>query len=222
MNTVYTKIYNAPKLDISEVLRYSGAKEATAELERLIEECVALAWDKLSYKVCYMQVPIEYDGEHIVLGNIKTNSCDLKKNLFGCESAYIFASTVGISLDRLIARLGTVSPAKALILQALGAERIESLCNTFCDEIAAGAKKSGEFTRPRFSPGYGDFALEYQKDIFQALDCSRKIGLSLNESLMMSPTKSVTAIIGVGKVMCEEKSGCEKCPKSDCAFRRTE
>lgn len=220
MNTVYTKTYDAPKLDIGEVLRYSGAKGVTPELEVLIGECVALAWDKLSYKVCYMQVPIEYDGEFICLGTIKTDSCDLKKNLSGCDSAYIFASTIGIALDRLIARYGTVSPAKALVLQALGAERIENLCDTFNKEISDEAKKAGQTIRPRFSPGYGDFALEYQKDIFQALDCSRKIGLSLNESLMMSPTKSVTAIIGVGKNICEDKSGCEVCPISDCAFRR--
>lgn len=53
------------------------------------------------------------------------------------------------------------------------------------------------YTRPRFSPGYGDLPINMQKDIFAALDCPRKIGLSLNESLLMSPSKSVTAIIGV-------------------------
>ena len=44
------------------------------------------------------------------------------------------------------------------------------------------------FTRPRFSPGYGDLPLTVQKDFFRVLDCTRKIGLSLNDSLLMSPS----------------------------------
>jgi cobalamin-dependent methionine synthase I len=41
-----------------------------------------------------------------------------------------------------------------------------------------------------------------QKDIFAALDCPRRIGLTLGEGMLMSPTKSVTALIGVYK--CKE------------------
>jgi len=58
--------------------------------------------------------------------------------------------------------------------------------------------------KPRFSPGYGDLPLETQREIFDVLDCSRRIGLMLNDSLLMSPTKSVTAFVGVGG---EEKNG---------------
>ena len=79
--------------------------------------------------------------------------------------------------------------------------------------------------RDRFSPGYGDLSLALQKDIFAVLDCPRKIGITLNESLLMSPSKSVTAIIGV----CDEKpecadneNKCESCTKQDCAYRREE
>ena len=73
--------------------------------------------------------------------------------------------------------------------------------------------------RPRFSPGYGDLPLELQKDVFRVLDCPRKIGLSLNESLLMSPSKSVTAIIGIGKGDVEAENKCSACEKTDCAYR---
>ena len=92
---------------------------------------------------------------------------------------------------------GKISPAKALIFQAIGAERIEALCEAFARDIHDRCGKIGAATGPRFSPGYGDLPLDIQKNIFAALDCPRKIGLSLNESLLMSPTKSVTAIIGI-------------------------
>ena len=51
--------------------------------------------------------------------------------------------------------------------------------------------------KPRFSAGYGDFPLSAQKEIFGMLDCARQIGLTLNDSLLMSPTKSVTSIVGL-------------------------
>ena len=63
-----------------------------------------------------------------------------------------------------------------------------------CRELAENDSKSN--FRPRFSPGYGDFPLTAQRDIFAILDCPKRIGLSLNQSLLLSPTKSVTAVIG--------------------------
>ena len=80
------------------------------------------------------------------------------------------------------------------MFQAIGAERIEAVCDCFCDEI----KK--EFVcslKPRFSPGYGDLSLETQKQLFSILDCERQLGISLNSSLLMSPSKSVTAFVGL-------------------------
>ena len=197
MNTVYIKSFEAPEYNKKEILRYAGAKEPLPELEELLDECLTLVKDKLSYKVCFCEAEVTQQGETLCVGTLKTQSKDLRKNLSGCGRAMIFGATVGFSLDRLIARYGTASPAKALMLQAIGAERIESLCDAFNKEISAKANAQGKATRPRFSPGYGDLPLEMQKDIFALLDCSRKIGLTLNESLLMSPSKSVTAIIGI-------------------------
>ena len=65
-------------------------------------------------------------------------------------------------------------------------------CDIFNNEL-----KETHVTRPRFSPGYGDFPLEFQKDIFNLLSPNKRIGLTLNNSLLMSPTKSVTAVVGI-------------------------
>lgn len=136
-------------------------------------------------------------GASLDLGFTVTHSRDLQKNLKGCCRIILFGATVGLELDRLIARYGQAFSVQSPVLSAIGAERIESLCNAFNDEIDEIFREQGMYTRPRFSPGYGDLPINMQKDIFAALDCPRKIGLSLNESLLMSPSKSVTAIIGV-------------------------
>ena len=73
-------------------------------------------------------------------------------------------------------------------------QNIELLADAFEKELS---KTGSVILKERFSPGYGDLSIECQKEIFSALECSRKIGVSLNESLLMSPSKSISAIIGV-------------------------
>ena len=58
-------------------------------------------------------------------------------------------------------------------------------------------------------------------DFFELLDCNRQIGVSLNDSLLMTPSKSVTAIFGIGTcVGAAVEQKCLTCRKTDCEFRR--
>ena len=200
MNRVYTKTYAAPPVNEREILRYIGVKDGQAgdELFDMIRECLAIAEKKLTYKVSYGEFDLTV-SDSIRLADMNIESKDLKKNLSGCKSAFVFAATVGIEIDRLIARYSATSPAKALIFDGIGAERIESLCDTFCRDMAQNKAREGCSLRPRFGAGYGDFAIEAQRDIFRLLDCPRTLGLTLLDSMLMSPTKSVTAIVGVAE-----------------------
>ncbi len=195
MSIVLTKIYELEDINNKEVLRYAGVNGEAIDLCELVDECIKEANGKFVYKVCYSEFDIAFYEDYIDLGFLKTTSQDLRKNLTDCSSVVVFAATVGLEIDRLIKKYSHISPAKALIFQAIGAERIEALCDTFNSDIKA--EKTS--VAPRFSAGYGDFALGSQKEIFKVLDCERKIGLTLNGSMLMSPSKSVTAIIGVKK-----------------------
>lgn len=218
-NTVCFRSYPAPGFDKKEILRYAGVKNCDGTLDSLIEECIAEARGNLVYKVCYGEFPVTVGEGVLSLSFAETESEDLRKNLDGCSEIVLFAATVGIGIDRLITKYQKLSPVKALIFQAIGAERIESLCNVFNAEISESKKPLK--TRPRFSPGYGDLPIELQKDIFAVLDCPKRLGLTLNGSLLMTPSKSVTAIIGVGGASCGETDGsCKACGNKDCGFRR--
>lgn len=216
------KQYSQIPIDKGEIIRYMGAGDDSRTLS-LIDECLSELGNKLSFKICYDQYPISFENGLINLGFAEVESNNLCTNLKDCQSIILFAATIGIEMDRLIAKYGRLSPVKALTFQAIGAERIESLCNEFNKEMTLEQRKLGLHTRARFSPGYGDLKLSSQKDIFRVLDCSRKIGLSLNDSLLMSPSKSVTAIIGVSNIEknCNIK-GCSSCEKRDCSFRRND
>ena len=214
---IYTKNYPAPEINERECFRYAGTnfKVVSEEERALYEACLKEVEQRLTYKICWGRFPVKRGESSLDFGILQTDSKALMKNLEGCEEVIVFAATIGLELDRLIRRYTNLSPAKALFFQAIGAERIESLCDAFCDEL----KENGLQLRPRFSPGYGDLPLELQKDIFRVLDCPRKIGLTLNESLLMSPSKSVTAIIGIGGKGEEEKNKCGTCQKTDCAYK---
>jgi len=196
-NTVFVKVYDAPEINKKEIFRYAGAKDTAKELEKLIDDCINEAKDVLSYKVCYREFPIFRCEGGLDLGFTVTPSLSLQKNLEGCDKIILFAATVGIGIDRLISRYSSISPAKALIFDAIGVERIEALCDAFCRDIEAEEAEKGRTLRPRFSAGYGDLSIEIQKEIISALDTPRKIGVSLGSSLLMSPSKSVTAIVGI-------------------------
>ncbi len=182
-----------------EVLRYAGAKEDDGVLSSLLDECIALAEAHLTYRLAYTELPVSVQKGRVDMGFFCTPSSDLEKNLSECERVLVFGATLGLAFDRLISRVAVTSPTRALLLDALGDERIEALADAFCTQKASEYEGVGFVLRPRFSPGYGNLPLSAQTEIFRALDLSKKIGLSLNESLLMSPRKSVTAFVGIAR-----------------------
>ena len=216
------KTYTNLAYNRKEILRYSGAKNSTPEVEKLMEECIKEAEKQLTYQVCFCELPVLVFKEKIMFSDVKIFSKSLSNVLLFCDTAILFGATVGVGLDRLISKYGKISPAKALMFQAIGAERIETLCNAFCEEKNKEYKKQGKSLCPRFSPGYGDLPLTLQKELFRILNLPKNIGLTLNESMLMSPSKSVTAIVGVANCDTHAKTGCEFCEKTDCEYRKKE
>lgn len=206
-----------PPVCRKEALRYAGVKTETPEMAAMLEECMTLCAGQIDPRVCYAHYPVMRSGERLDLGFAQTDSAALRRNLGACEEIILFAATIGLEMDRLIARYAHLSPARSVMLQAIGTERIESLCDAFEEFLIA----QGYELRPRFSPGYGDLPIQLQRDLFAALDCSRQIGVSLNESLLMTPSKSVTAIIGLSAEKTERcVHNCSACSLKQCLYRR--
>lgn len=199
-STVFTKTYSAPPFDRTEILRYAGAREVNPETDALLDDCIKECEGRMSYLVCYAELPVAVDGEDIDLTFTRVRSHSLSLNLSGCERIILFCATIGVEADRLIRRYSDVSPSRVAILGAIGSERVEALCDLFCKEIREDLANDGYRIRPRFSPGYGDLDIAIQADVFRVLDPAKRIGVSLSDNMMMSPSKSVTAIIGIEKV----------------------
>lgn len=229
-NTVFVKKYRENEImptKTSEIWRYAGflgrQDEINGELKYTFEDVKKEIFGLFSYKVCYRRMKIS-DGKGELSLPFLLKSKSLLTLLENCGEIIIFAATVGLEFDRYIAKQQRISPVKALLANAYGTERIENLCDTFCTDIKEQLQRENRFITKRFSPGYGDFPLEAQKEMFALLDPNRQIGVSLNESLLMSPSKSVTAIMGIKQGKCENTSEqkCSICNKADCVFRKQE
>ncbi len=209
---------------IKEAVRYLGygrnaadektlalIKDAFAELERTAAP----------RSVCRIfDVDQTKDGR-IMIGNMEIDSVSLSRNLKGCTKAVLFGATLGAGTDQLIRRASVSDMAKAVIMQACAATFLEEYCDEEQLRIGREMENQGLYLRPRFSPGYGDFDIRYQEPLMRILDCAKSIGLTMTDSFMMTPTKSVTAVIGASPV--KERcpiAGCEACGKKDCEYRR--
>ena len=196
MNAIHVKSYALSEISVSEVLRYAGVKSPDNAMLSLLSECENLTRGIFTYNVCYYETELSAAGDVCDFGHFKVTSKSLSSLISECDGAIIFAASVGVGIDRLITKYKRISEARALMLGAIGNERIEALCDIFEEDIK---RIYGSRTKKRFSPGYGDVPLDLQRDIFRLLDPPRKIGLTLGDSLLMSPTKSVTVIIGINK-----------------------
>lgn len=205
-----------------EAIRYLGYGNHAVDdsVLALIRE----SFDKLDEAVSPRFIYRIFDMLHddcIQIGNLKIDSKHLSKNLKGCKEVIILAATLGVGVDLLIKRTSLTDMAKAVVLQACAAVMLEEYIDEQQENLGYLLEKEGKYLRPRFSPGYGDFNILHQDQILRMLDSAKKIGLTMTESYMLTPTKSVTAIIGVSntKEPCH-RHGCEMCTHKECIFRR--
>lgn len=206
-----------------EAVRYLGfgRNAADEQTEKLISE-VFTELDRIARpKAVHRVFSCVQRKEEIQIGTMQVHSKNLARNLQGCTQTVLMATTLGIEVDLAMRRYALTDMAKVVIFQACAAAMLEEFCDECQAKIADEMAPEYKGMRPRFSPGYGDFDIHHQEEILRMLDAHKKIGLSMTGSCMLTPTKSVTALIGFAeKEMDCPKSGCEACEKKDCIYRR--
>ena len=208
-----------------EAVRYLGyGKHAVddgtlALITEVFRELDQIKRVKSVYRIFDLQVG---EAGQTEIAGWTVTSKNLAKNLTGCDQIVLFGATLGTEVDQLIRRYSLTDMAKAVVGQACAAAELEEYCDHCQRQIAREAERQGRYLRPRFSPGYGDFSIHCQDTLMRMLDCAKTIGLTLTAGGMMTPTKSVTAVIGMSteKEPCHIK-GCEACAKKDCLYRRS-
>ena len=189
-----------------ETARYLGYKKSNPpddNIKALIEKAAIEMHNIIKPQGVYQQFPLTVCREELKLKFADTEiiSSDLLNNMGNCSSVVMLAATIGPQTDAYIRKAQNSDPVYASICQATGAMYIEETVDILNDNIRKQALTQGLATRPRYSPGYGDVPLTVQKEFFRLLNCSR-IGLTLMDTLIMAPEKSVTAFIGCTPKSC--------------------
>jgi hypothetical protein len=198
---IYIPAVDELEIKVQEVTRYLGYGGNPAEGEdlKLIERKIAEVKKIMAPKACYARYRIDNDEEKCVLTFPygETKSKVLSKHLSGCDEVFIFAATIGAVFDRMLQRARFLSMSETAVMQAVGAAAVETVCDSVNEMLEQKVTEESKYLRARFSPGYGDFELANQRGIFSVLNPAKHAGITLMDTMIMAPEKSVTAVIGI-------------------------
>ncbi len=159
----------------------------------LLQKCQDRLLRTADYRCVYIRTPVDLQQENVCdFGFMTIPSRHLYRNLTGCQEAFVMAVTAGMAVDRLLLRLNVISQAEHFMTDALASAAIESFCNAVSEKL-----KVGLDCAPRFSPGYGDVSITFQQPLLQRLNAYELLGITLNTAYLMTPVKSITAIMGI-------------------------
>lgn len=221
--------YEISSVDKEEVLRYLGyaGQEYDPSLDGRIDAAIehALAISEPKGVMRPFEVERIDEGEnpcvHLKGTALELPGHDIAEHLAGAQAAAVFAVTLGMSNERELRRLSLTGHLEQILFDAASVALVERASDAAETEAVKWAAGQGLFCTWRYSPGYGDLPLAVQPTLLSALNAQRLLGITLSPSLLMTPTKSVTAIVGC---FTEPKRSthmsCAKCVCHDfCTFR---
>lgn len=213
-------LHEIPMRDILHFLGWHGTP-VEPSLEAKIGSIRSAVLDTVRPKCVFRRFAIEPDGT-ISGTSFKPQGESIRALLSGCSEVWLFAATLGAESERLLLREQARDPADALIMDAVLSAAIEAFCDLHEARLRQETEASGLFLTDRFSPGYGDMPLPQCRSICDVLNVQRSIGLTISESGIMMPRKSVTALMGISPVKTKRRpSGCAGCDAATrCIYRR--
>lgn len=219
-------IKNLIEIDKNEVLRYLQYRDQNIDNDLLetIKNCINRTKEIINPRFIFRKYEIEkVNGEVCLKGaNLILQSNDIYNLLSECNECILMCATLGLEIEREIRKLTYTDLTKGIIIDACATTAIEEVCDILQDNIAKDLLKKDKHITYRYSPGYGDLPIEKNIEINNLLNSHKEIGLTVTNSGIMIPRKSVVAIIGVSyKVSNNAKKSCENCNnRHNCDYKR--
>ena len=161
-------------------------------------------------------------GSGIILNETTFNTgskiASCMKNIEGCV---LFVITIGEQIDSWIHSLVDEDDVySAYLVDSIASEYVEKLSDWIENKIKV-QLGSGIGVSNRYGPGYCDWALEEQVKLFSFFP-NNFCGISLSESSMMQPRKSISGIVGFGKSVFPMELPCDVCTDYNCHRNKNE
>ncbi len=183
------------------VMRRLGSQKAkfSAELDQNIDALLKSAEAAFTVKGKGVSVPVRVSAEGILyINDTLIESKQLAKLLKSSSEAYLMCASIPKrDVDKINAAITAGEGLKALVYDAYASEFVDGALDVIIARKNAALKRIGlHLTHHRFSAGYGDLAIKYQKVFYDMLDMGT-LGVEINEKFLLSPEKSVIAVAGV-------------------------
>ena len=196
-----------------QALKYLGYQGQSIDIqtEKLINECLDEINHIAHFKVVYQRYPLNHHP--LRLHHISLEYDDLITLFQDCHEVIVIGCTLGVAFERTMKKLYLINMTKATIMDAIGSSYLEACCDEYEKTII---KEKRTF---RFCPGYGHVPLSLNRELAQLLDCSKHIGLTIQNNDLLLPQKSMIGIIGLGQD--KTKKSCQHCKQIEhCQFRK--
>ncbi len=208
---------------IENVLGYTEGDDRTFVMD-LIDELLIESQKICSVKAQYSvfnDVSFDKNSRSV---NIEGISFDIKKIVFGqikkSDSAALFLCTAGDEIGiRSRKAMQDRDFLKGYIYDVIGSEVVESAADLMQDKLEQAAASEGLKITNRYSPGYCGWDVAEQHKLFQLIP-DNFCEIRLTESALMSPEKSISGIIGIGREVRSNSYTCRICDMKDCIYRK--
>ncbi|MBF0224371.1 MAG: hypothetical protein HQK76_02855 [Desulfobacterales bacterium] len=218
-----------PKFDQKKLILRLGVKndfQISSANKRRIEKLSIRFKELITPKLYFRIAPIMSINRNIVEidSAIKFKSIKIAKTLLFCNKIVGFIATIGSAIDDEISNLAaTKQSADAFILDIISSLSIENMVETFWHQMNSIYKNQEQAISIRFSPGYCDWPIEEQANLFRFFDIEKPF-VKLNNSFLMSPQKSISGVFGISNIQnanrVSEYNPCNECKKINCSERR--
>lgn len=216
--------------DTGKMLRLLGAKTKSqlsqASLQRidvLTKEIEGMLTPQISYRILEL-AKVKRSDIYLIDGTC-FKSPRLAKALSDAESVCFFLATIGPAVEMAVTDLMKQRRyADAYILDAMGSTAAENIVEQFYQRMAKRQDKMNSAVTLRFSPGYCDWPIEQQRQLFDLFVDIETPDIQLTDSCLMVPKKSVSGLFGLLapgiKGVDPAYNPCDMCSKRDCIARR--
>jgi hypothetical protein len=216
------------KLNIghSEISYSLGYKDGRIPdpFDGMIVEIVAALPEKCTLSAGYTVLPVDLscdDSQSIRINGIRfiVNKM-VKSQLQKSERAALFLCSIGPGMEtwsRDLIQQG--DPALALFVDTVASFAVEKLAGVLHDHIKRKMHLENLSLTNRYSPGYCNWNVGEQHKLF-SLFPKNIFGVTLTESAMMFPIKSISGIIGIGTAVKYRDYLCDTCTIQDCIYGR--
>ncbi|NQT09622.1 MAG: hypothetical protein HQ573_00405 [Desulfobacteraceae bacterium] len=218
------------EVDNERLLRFlgsSGNKNVSPAVQQKIDRFSDRLEELVTPRINFKLKPLASVKKDGVLLHDQTwlKSPKLSRTFRSAKKVCFFIATIGHDLERKVSECMEKNRyADAYVLDAMGSLVVENVTDQFHLRMERYYQARGQAVTLRFSPGYCDWSLREQPDVFNQFEDPGNLGVTLSNTCLMTPRKSVSGVFGIvpknGDQTIADYNPCTNCSKTNCIARR--